>query len=66
MTYSITIISEPSVRGSMMSCAGLCVSVGVFIVFLTNLMMSWRMVALVCAIIPCVTFFALFFVCALI
>lgn len=45
-----------------MSCAGLSVSVGVFIVFLMSSMMSWRTVSLVCVIFPIVTFVALFFV----
>lgn len=46
----------------MMSCAGLAVSLGLFLVYLLAAIMDWRSVSLICAIFPMITLISLFMV----
>lgn len=58
----IELSSEPSIRGILIACANVCVTLGFFIVLYLNTLMSWRQVALICSILPLITMIAICFV----
>ncbi|XP_031634375.1 facilitated trehalose transporter Tret1-like [Contarinia nasturtii] len=61
VTY-VSEISEPMVRGPMSIIAVMCYNFGVFIVTGLALTLSWRQIALVCALFPCSCFLAVLFI----
>lgn len=61
LTY-LSEISEPSIRGILMAFSGISATTGIFAVFLLGSLLSWRTVALFCALIPLMTLIAVFFV----
>lgn len=54
--------SEPSLRGILLAYSNTSGTLGIFIVYLLNTMMSWRMAALVCMFVPIVSLILLCFV----
>lgn len=58
----ISEISEPSMRGLMMTIAGISYSLGTFIVLALGSIFSWRQVSLLCALTPICCLTAILFV----
>lgn len=59
---SLTLLSEPSTRGILVSLTFISVTLGMFLVLLLNTLMPWRTIALVCLIWPVITAIAICFV----
>ncbi|CAD7092819.1 unnamed protein product [Hermetia illucens] len=55
-------ICEPSIRGILISCAGVAVTLGFLVVYLLGSLMDWRTAALVCLCVPVMTMVAICFV----
>ncbi|XP_055387594.1 facilitated trehalose transporter Tret1-like isoform X2 [Condylostylus longicornis] len=55
-------ISQPSIRGVLISCAGISVTLGIFIVYWLGSITTWRIAALICLSVPLVTVVAICFV----
>lgn len=58
----ITYNSEPKNRGVMIAYTNVCGTLGMSFVYVLNTWMPWRMVGLMCMLIPIFTVFALCFV----
>lgn len=54
--------SQPSIRGILISCAGVAVTLGLFIVYLLGSVTDWRTAALICLTVPLFTIVAICFV----
>lgn len=59
------LVSEPSMRGLMMTIAGISYSLGTFIVLAFGSIFSWRIVSLICSLTPICCLTAIFFVCSI-
>lgn len=55
-------ISQPSIRGILISCAGVAVTLGLFITYLLGSVLDWRTAALICLSVPLFTVVAICFV----
>lgn len=55
-------ISEPSIRGILTAFASICATIGLFLVYLLNTFMPWRMVGLMCLAVPLIAMIAICFV----
>lgn len=44
--------SEPSIRGNIMGCMGICGTLAMFMVYLLGSYLPWRQVALICFFVP--------------
>lgn len=58
-------ITQPSIRGILIACAGVAVMLGIFIVYMLATLALWRNVALMCLMVPLVTVVAIYFVSSL-
>ncbi|XP_055716568.1 facilitated trehalose transporter Tret1-like [Phlebotomus papatasi] len=55
-------ICQPSIRGILISCAGVAATLGFFIGYLLGTIVPWRQAALVCLTVPLLTVIAICFV----